>query len=208
MKEGDEVKSVDPIRDKYLLADIEEYLRKKEVKTKHQEFIRDRNHLIFMFGVYEGRRISDFIVLKYGDITDDRIEMLEKKTGKENTLYLHDKVIREVKSYAKKYNLNKSDYLFPSRKRDPITKLRKPLARNGAYAFLKKDIQDYFGTQTGNIGTHTLRKTFGYMYYQATHDVVMLQKLFNHATPTITLDYIGITKDQKREAIQGFDPFK
>lgn len=202
------MKNVDPIRDKYLLNDIEEYLRTKPVKTKHQQFIRDRNYLMFIFGIYEGRRITDILDVRVGDIKNDCIRMIEKKTKKESPLYLHDKVLKQIKAYIKQYDLNKSDYLFPSRKRDPVTGERNPLRRQGAYEFLKKDVQEYFGSKTGNIGTHTLRKTFGYMYYQATKDVVMLQKLFNHSDPAITLDYIGITNDQKKDAIKGFDPFK
>ena len=46
-----------------------------------------------------------------------------------------------------------------------------------------------------NIGTHTLRKTFGYHFYQEKKDIVILQKIFNHSTPDITLRYIGINQD-------------
>lgn len=202
------MKSVDPIRDKYLLNDIEEYLRTKEAKTDSQKFIRDRNYLLFLFGVYQGRRITDILNIRVGDIKGDRIEMLEKKTKKENTLYLNDKVVKAIKEYTQRWDLHKSDYLFQSRKKDSITGERRPLRRQGAYDFLKKDVQRHFGEQTGNIGTHTLRKTFGYMYYKQTGDVVMLQKLFNHSDPAITLEYIGISKDEKKAAIKGFDPFR
>ena len=46
------------------------------------------------------------------------------------------------------------------------------------------------------IGTHTMRKTFGYHHYQQFKDVVLLQKIFNHSSPQITLRYIGIEQDQ------------
>lgn len=201
------MKSVDPIRDKYLLNDIEKYLRTKEVKTKSEEFIRDRNYLLFLFGVHEGRRITDVLNIRVGDIKNDRIEMKEKKTGKDKTLPLHAKIVKEIKSYVSKWDLDKSDYLFISRKKDASGK-RKQLGRQGAYDFLKKDIQDRYGDQVGIVGTHTLRKTFGYMYYKQTHDVAMLQELYNHSDPSVTLRYIGITKDEEKEAIQSFDPFK
>lgn len=199
------MKAVDPIRDKYLLQDIERYLRTKECKTTKQEFKRDRNYLMFLFGIHEGRRISDILKIRVGDIKTNRIELVEQKTGKSDTLYLHEKVIKEINKYIKKYDLKKSDYLFPSQKKK--NGIQKPLGRQGAYSFLKRDIQEYFGDKAGLIGTHTLRKTFGYMYYTKTGDVVMLQKLFNHSDPAITLEYIGITKDQKRSAIEDFDPF-
>ena len=46
-----------------------------------------------------------------------------------------------------------------------------------------------------NIGTHTLRKTFGYHFYKEKKDIVILQKIFNHSAPDITLRYIGINQD-------------
>lgn len=48
---------------------------------------------------------------------------------------------------------------------------------------------------TRRIGTHTLRKTFGYHCYQKYDDVVLLQKIFNHSSPQITLRYIGIKQE-------------
>ena len=48
---------------------------------------------------------------------------------------------------------------------------------------------------TRRIGTHTLRKTFGYHCYQKYDDVVLLQKIFNHSSPQITLRYIGIEQE-------------
>ena len=46
-----------------------------------------------------------------------------------------------------------------------------------------------------NIGTHTLRKTFGYHHYRKFKDIVVLQKIFNHYSPQVTLRYIGIDQD-------------
>ena len=55
------------------------------------------------------------------------------------------------------------------------------------------------------IGTHTLRKTFGYHFYKRNKDVAMLQKLFNHSSPSITLRYIGIEQDEIDEAYEDFE---
>lgn len=46
-----------------------------------------------------------------------------------------------------------------------------------------------------NIGTHTMRKTFGYHHYQQYKDIALLQEIFNHSSPSITLRYIGINQD-------------
>ena len=49
----------------------------------------------------------------------------------------------------------------------------------------------------GAVGTHTLRKTFGYHMYQKTHDVALLMDVFNHDDPSVTLRYIGVNQDTK-----------
>ncbi|WP_268818337.1 integrase [Paenibacillus alkaliterrae] len=42
------------------------------------------------------------------------------------------------------------------------------------------------------IGCHSHRKTFGYHAYKLGTDIVLLQQIFNHSSPSVTLRYIGI----------------
>ena len=44
------------------------------------------------------------------------------------------------------------------------------------------------------IGTHTLRKTFGYHYYLKFKDLTFLQWLFNQSKVEETMRYIGINE--------------
>ena len=76
------------------------------------------------------------------------------------------------------------------------------LDRFGAYSILKTACQAV-GLQE-KIGTHTMRKTFGYHHYNKFKDVAMLQKIFNHSNPNITLRYIGIEQDQIDESYNNF----
>ena len=46
-----------------------------------------------------------------------------------------------------------------------------------------------------NVGTHTMRKTFGYHHYKQFNDIALLQKILNHSSPSITLRYIGIDQE-------------
>jgi integrase len=55
-----------------------------------------------------------------------------------------------------------------------------------------------------DIGTHTLRKTFGYHHYQQNKDVAILQQIFNHSSPSITLRYIGINQDIIDRSLEDF----
>jgi integrase len=93
--------------------------------------------------------------------------------------------------------MNEKEYLFQSRKGD-----NKPISRVQAYRVLKKAGKE-IGQQ--KVGTHTLRKTFGYHHYKKNKDVALLQRIFNHSSPSITLDYIGITQDEINESTEGFD---
>lgn len=54
------------------------------------------------------------------------------------------------------------------------------------------------------IGTHTMRKTFGYWHYKQFKDVAELQMILNHSHPRITLDYIGITEEQIEQNMKNF----
>lgn len=55
-----------------------------------------------------------------------------------------------------------------------------------------------------DIGTHMLRKTFGYHFYKQTKDVAMLQEIFNHSDQRTTLRYIGINQDAMNNAMKKF----
>lgn len=66
------------------------------------------------------------------------------------------------------------------------------ITRARAYGILSESAKE-LGLDA--IGTHSLRKTFGYWVYKDTKDVAALQKLFNHSSPEETLRYIGIEQD-------------
>ena len=70
-----------------------------------------------------------------------------------------------------------------------------------AYKILKA-AGDRFGLES--IGTHTLRKTFGYHFYKQTGDIVTLQQIFNHTHPSVTLKYIGINQESINKAMKKF----
>ena len=85
---------------------------------------------------------------------------------------------KEVREYIKDMPLH--HYLFQSR----IGK-NKPLDRRTVDWILKTAAIEC-GIE--NIGTHSMRKTFGYHYYKKTKDVAMLMDLFNHSSPAITFE--------------------
>ena len=178
---------VQPIRDKQKIEEIKTVL--KENGT--------RDLLLFSMGINIGLRISDLLKLKVVDVRGkSHVEIKEQKTGKLKRF----PIIGNLQVLIEEYTRNKplSDYLFKSRNGE-----NKPITRVMAYMIIndacrKCGIED-------NIGTHTLRKTFGYHHYQNFHDVAILQYLLNHSSPSITLRYIGISQDNVEETLQRFE---
>jgi integrase len=175
---------VQPIRDPAKIEEIKTIL-------KHASY---RDYFLFLFGINTGLRISDILPLKVRDVKDQNyIILTERKTEKAKRFIINGDLKAEILDYIK--GMSPDDYLFPSRMKG------KPLSRIRAYAILHKA-----GAQAGigEIGTHTLRKTFGYHFYKKHKDVALLQKIFNHSAPSVTLRYIGIEQDEIDDALRDF----
>ena len=71
------------------------------------------------------------------------------------------------------------------------------MTRQHAWKIIKETCM-MFGID--NTGTHSLRKTFGYHYYLKTKNIAVLQNIFNHSEPSVTLRYIGINQDTLSDA--------
>lgn len=175
---------VQPIRDTGKIKKVKDLLKSKRL----------RDYALFTLGINSGLRISDLLNLKISDVVDgkgnlkDRITIRERKTGKLKDFPVGKSAKKALNEYLSTNTMAGNSYLFPSRKGN-----NKPISRIQAYRILNEacrtaglDVQ---------VGTHTLRKTFGYHAYQQGKDITLIQKLFNHASPSVTLRYIGITQD-------------
>lgn len=179
--------TVQPIRDLDIIHAIQTDLKKNNY----------RNYLMFEIGIYIGIRISDILNIKVHDIYNkDNLKLREIKTNKEKLMPIPNHLKKEISLYIEKEGLGNGDYLFKS-----IKKKIKPITRVQAYNILKKVANKY---KLENIGTHTLRKTFGYHFYKKTQDVALLMTIFNHSDPSITLRYIGIEQDNVNKSLKNF----
>lgn len=153
-----------------------------------------RDELLFSMGINTGLRISDLLTLKVVDVKGRKdYTLIEKKTKKSKRIMLHA-VYDDITEYTK-FKAD-DEYLFASGKRGYA-----PITRVQAYRILNSAARDI---GLDGIGTHTLRKTFGYHFYKKNQNIAMLQQLFNHSSPSITLRYIGITQDEIAEEWENF----
>ena len=178
------MKSVEPIRN---ICDIE--------KIKKYLSSNPRDRLLFIFGINTGLRISDILKLKVKDVKNKKhIILTEQKTNKIKKVLIMKNLKYEIKKYIK--DKNNDTYLFKS------NQTNEAISRVQAYRIIneackKKHIK-------GNIGTHSLRKTFGYHFYQKTKDIVLLQNIFNHSSPKITMRYIGLNQEVIDNSLKDF----
>lgn len=177
------IKDVQPIRTKQQIEDMKWALRK---------FCSDRDYIMFLIGINTGLRVGDLLRLKVVDVKrKKRLVIQEGKTKKPRTINLSN-IYEEVQDYIKSVD---SEWLFPSRKGD------NPITPTQAYRQLHKAAEM---AEVDSIGTHTMRKTFGYWFYKQTRDVAKLQAILNHTHPAITLRYIGITEEEIENDLNNF----
>ncbi|WP_195641667.1 tyrosine-type recombinase/integrase [Enterococcus durans] len=152
----------------------------------------ERDVFLFLIGINSGLRMSDIVKLKKKDVISSKNpRIVEQKTGKTRILYLSS--LQElIQDYTK--DLDPEDYLFPSTKGGH-------LEVNTVYQMFQK-VADLLGRD--DIGTHTLRKTFGYHYYKKTKDIATLMEIFGHSSEKITKRYIGINEDEISETLLNF----
>ena len=154
-----------------------------------------RDKLLFVLGINTGLRISDILKLKVEDVRDrSHIVLIEQKTGKSKRFLLNSQLTEELSQFTE--GMEPGEYLFRSRRGD-----NQPISRVQAYRLLN-EAAAVVGLEA--IGTHSLRKTFGYHHYQRNKDVAILQDILNHSAPSVTLRYIGISQDNKDETIKDF----
>jgi integrase len=172
---------VNPIKDLSILDRAFNYLEQKSI----------RNYMILFLGVNTGLRISDLKNLTIFDFDVSNKNYLNvriKKTGVQVQIPMLNHVKKEINSYLDIIKKKNRLYLFTSKKYD------KPLSKQYIYNIMK-NIEIRFNLES--LGTHTLRKTFGYHFYLGTNgDIATLMELFGHERESQTLRYLGITQDR------------
>ena len=179
---------VEPIRDPRKIQELKDYLI----------HWNEKYYMMWLLGSNIGLRVSDIIRIRVKDIRDqDHLIFKDKKTSKEHRLPVNRHLKKEIQEYIDRHHLQDDDFLIQSQKGE-----NQPLSRIQAYAVLNQAAQAC-GIEYP-IGTHTMRKTFGYWHYRQHKDVALLQQVFGHSAPSITLRYIGINDDVVDKSLEDF----
>nr|DAG62483.1 MAG TPA: site specific tyrosine recombinase [Caudoviricetes sp.] len=176
---------------------------------------RYRDNLLFVAGINFGLRCGDLLKLKVGHILTedgtayrDKIVIREQKTKKIREAYLNDAICDAADLYFGSVGMvDLNDYLFKSQC-NRVKSKGTPMTVRSVERLLKEIINDECGLDV-HASTHTLRKTFSYHILMNAPDrtraVEFLMKILGHSSPSVTLAYAGITKEEIEQSYKNLN---
>lgn len=161
----------------------------------------DRNLMLIDLGLNTALRIEDLTQLRANvQIKKGYIDIVENKTKRNEPISLNPRITKEIVDYIARNDLKDGEYLFTSRKG-----FNMPMTRQQAYNLITELAKELGIVR--KIGCHSLRKTFGRLYYDDTGDLVGLHKMLHSGKGDIrvTLIYIGVEDDEVAKKRRTFD---
>lgn len=166
-----------------------------------------RDRALWILGVRSGFRISEILSLRVRDVfqsgrilervTVPRRYMKRKAEGR--TVLLHPAAREALRAWITELEARGQSgpdrVTFPSRKGT-----NRPIGRRQAWRILR---QAFEGAElVGNLGTHTMRKTFAdRLYERLGGDLVKLQKALGHRSILSTAAYVSFREEEIDAAI-------
>jgi len=163
-----------------------------------------RDRALFLFQFYTGRRISQTLALRIGDVITEQGDVapsvyFERRTVKKKTagesIYLHRTLRKALRLWAKELRemgyFHRAHFIFQSGRGK-----NRPLTRHEAYniyhrAFRKAGIW-------GKLGTHSLRKSFASAVYDHfDRDLVKTQHALGHIKIDSTVSYLNSFRNEE-----------
>ncbi len=163
------VKNV-PIKDKQII---------KQIKAAYKKGGNARDLLLFLLVLNTGLNLTSVLKLNVKDV--------KNKAGmklREGVLYYFTPEIKKLIDSLTK-DRGENEPLF-------VSKFNKRLERYRAYCVFK-EVCDTLSLDEFSMSS--LRRTFGYHYYQKYKDLLFLQWYFKHKTPEETMKYIDVKEN-------------
>lgn len=146
--------------------------------------------MTFILQANLGLRISDVMKLKPVTFKNDKLEIIEKKTGKLQYRTINKNLKELIYEYAMENNIKSNDYLI----KVSIRAIQKQL----------EIIVKHLGLS--NISSHSFRKLFGVTVYNKTNgNIELLKELFNHSNIATTQRYIKVSQKEIDEVSSAID---
>lgn len=145
--------------------------------------------LALMLQANLGLRIGDVLSLKVSSFKDNKLEIREDKTDKLQYREINPTITNLVKDYAIDNGLSKQDNIFNI----GVRAVQKQL----------KIICTYLGLD--NISTHSFRKMYATLQYEANNNnLELVKELLNHSSIATTQRYIRVSQEAINKASSNF----
>ena len=136
-----------------------------------------------------GLRIGDILSLKLSSFKGNKLQITEDKTDKLQYREINPAITNMVMEYALENNIKKSDDLFNITPRAVQKQL--------------KIICDYLDLE--NISTHSFRKMYATIQYEANNNnIELVKELLNHSSIATTQRYIRVSQKEINKASKSY----
>lgn len=182
------MKRVEPIKTREKIDHMKQILKSNSL----------RNYCMFVVGINCAMRVTDLIRIEWQDVLDQDgsiRKVLSTIAGEPLHIAYYSgfpitvTMTEAINEYLKiRQNIKLREPVFVSRK----TKQGDPVAvqRNIVYIHMSDAAKK---AHIDNFGTHTMRKTWGYMAIQKGASIEYVQRIFNHSSTTVTAEYLGLS---------------
>jgi integrase/recombinase XerD len=159
-----------------------------------------RNRAMFLLTTLGGLRVGEVAQLRYCDVVDEngivrneiRLLATQTKGGHERTVFLNDRLQKELQSYAKELTrINATDPFFTTQKRRGFT--ANTLAQYFFWLYKRAGLN--------GASSHSGRRTFITTLAAKGVSVRLLASLAGHSCISTTQRYIDVNDDMKRQAV-------
>ena len=146
--------------------------------------------MTFLLQANLGLRISDVLKLTPSTLKNDKLEIIEKKTGKLQYRDINKNLKGIIYEYAIEHNIKADECIIK-------------LKRRGVHKQLSI-ITNYL--QLSNISSHSFRKLYSMTVYNQTDgDIELLKELLNHTSIATTQKYIRRTQEEINKVSASID---
>ena len=168
------------------------------IRVRLQLAGKTRDLALFNIAIDSKLRGSDLVRLRVSDICNSgvvssRAMILQKKTSQAVQFEIAEGTRESITEWIEKSGVSGTDYLFPSRIASSQHLSTRQYAR-----IVERWVSD-IDLDSGQYGTHSLRRTKPTLIYKRTRNLRAVQLLLGHTKLESTVRYLGVEVDDALE---------
>jgi integrase len=173
-------------------SEILELMNVSDFESPIHEHVRD----VFVIGCFTGMRFSDYSVIDPTSIRNNRLEIVQKKTGNKVTIPIHPEVVKILEKY---------NYLLPQVPPnnefnriikivgEKLPSLHTPFTKQITYG---RELKELVALKYTYLQTHTARRSFCSNEYLKGTDPMIIMAISGHKSHKSFMRYIKVSGDE------------